>query len=149
MPWHFLNFRRSAITKINFRMALLGNIKLKQMNLKKCIVVSAVAMLVFMPIFVLAQLPTVKPPVVPGTTLTEVENILRRIAEFILVLGVIFALIYIVLGGIQWMRAGDDPTKITNAKTRMKQGVWGALIILAVGLILQTLAGVVTRVFFQ
>ena len=27
MPRHFLNFRRSAITKINFRMASLGNIK--------------------------------------------------------------------------------------------------------------------------
>jgi hypothetical protein len=27
MPRHFLNFRRSAITKINFRVASLGNIK--------------------------------------------------------------------------------------------------------------------------
>ena len=28
MPWHFLYFRRSAITKINFRVASLGNIKI-------------------------------------------------------------------------------------------------------------------------
>ena len=119
------------------------------MNLKKYIVVSAVAMLVLMPVFVLAQLPTVNPPVVPGTTLTEVENILRRVAQFILVLGVILALIYIVLGGVKWMRAGGDETKIKEAKTQIWSGVWGALVVIAVGLILQTLAGVVTRIFFQ
>ena len=28
MPRHFLNFRRSAITKINFRVASLGNINI-------------------------------------------------------------------------------------------------------------------------
>lgn len=119
------------------------------MNLKKYIVVSAVAMLVFMPVFVLAQLPTVNPPVVPGTTLTEVENILRRVAQFILILGVIAALIYIVLGGITWMRAGGDETKIKEAKTKIWSGVYGALVVIAVGLILQTLAGIVTRIFFQ
>ena len=116
---------------------------------KKYIVMSALAMLVLMPVFVLAQLPTVSPPVVPGTTLTEVENIIRRVAQFILVLGVIAALIYIVLGGIQWMRAGGTQTKIDEAKLQIWSGVWGALVVIAVGLILQTLAGVVTRVFFQ
>lgn len=117
--------------------------------MKKYLVISAVALLVLMPVFVLAQLPTVSPPVVPGTTLTEVENIIRRIAQFVLVIGVIAALIYIVLGGIEWMRAGGDDAKIKTAKTRIWSGVWGALVVIAVGLILQTLAGVVTRVFFQ
>src|SRR3989344_4558075 len=112
--------------------------------IKKYAAVSAIAMLVLLPVFVLAQLPTVSPPTVPGTTLTEVENIVRRVAQFILIIGVIAALIYIVLGGIAWMRAGDDETK-----TKIWSGVWGALVVIAVGLILQTLAGVVTRVFFQ
>ncbi|OHB16957.1 MAG: hypothetical protein A2913_00820 [Parcubacteria group bacterium RIFCSPLOWO2_01_FULL_40_65] len=117
--------------------------------IKKYAAVSAIAMLVLLPVFVLAQLPTVSPPTVPGTTLTEVENIVRRVAQFILIIGVIAALIYIVLGGIAWMRAGDDQTKIGEAKTKIWSGVWGALVVIAVGLILQTLAGVVTRVFFQ
>ena len=106
-------------------------------------------MFVLLPVVVLAQLPAQTVPIVPGTTLTEVENIIRRIAQFFLVIGVILAVIYIIYGGILWMNAGSDPEKIKNGTTRMKQGAWGALIILAVGLILQTLAGVVTRVFFN
>lgn len=117
--------------------------------MKKYLVFSAVAMLLFMPLIVLAQLPTVSPPIVPGTTLAEVENLLRRVAQFIIVLGVIFALIYIIIGGVSWMRAGGDPIKIKTAQDRIWSGVWGALIVIAVGLILQTLAGVVTRTFFQ
>lgn len=117
--------------------------------MKKYLAISGAAFLVLLPLIVLAQLPTVSPPIVPGTTLTEVENIIRRVAQFILVLGVIAALIYIVLGGIAWMRAGGDPIKITTAKTKIWSGVWGALVVIAIGLILQTLAGVVTRVFFQ
>ncbi len=117
--------------------------------MKKYLAISAVVFLALLPLIVLAQLPTVSPPVVPGTTLTEVESIIRRVAQFILVLGVIAALIYIVLGGIAWMRAGGDPTKITTAKTQIWSGVWGALVVIAIGLILQTLAGVVTRIFFQ
>ena len=118
-------------------------------KISRYLVITAIAMLVLMPVFVLAQLPTVSPPVVPGTTLTEVENILRRVAQFILILGVIAALIFIVLGGVKWMRAGGDETKIKEAKTQIWSGIWGALVVIAIGLILQTLAGVVTRVFFQ
>ena len=117
--------------------------------MKKYLVISAIAMILLLPILVLAQLPGPTVPTVPGTTLTEVENIIRRVAQFMLVIGVIIAIIFIIWGGIQWMRAGGDPTKITAAKTQVWSGVWGALVVIAVGLILQTLAGVVTRVFFQ
>ena len=102
-----------------------------------------------MPVLVLAQLPVPTVPTVPGTTLTEVETLIRRVAQFFMVIGVILALIYLIYGGILWMNAGSDAAKITNAKTRMSQGAWGAFIVLAVGLILFTLSGVVTRIFFQ
>ena len=111
--------------------------------------ISAIAMLVLMPVFVLAQLPTVSPHIVPGTDLAEIENILRRVAQFIIVFGIIVAVIFIILGGVKWMRAGGDQIKISEAKTQIWSGVWGSLVVLAVGLILQTLARVVTRVFFQ
>lgn len=118
-------------------------------KMKKYLLISAMAMVLLMPLLVWAQLPAPTVPIVPGTTLTEVENLIRRVAQFFLVIGVILAVIYIIYGGILWMNAGSDTTKIANATTRMKQGAWGALIVLAVGLILQTLAGVVTRIFFQ
>lgn len=111
--------------------------------------IPALAMLLLMPLFVWAQLPTPTVPTVPGTTLTEVENLIRRVAQFFLVIGVILAVIYIIWGGVKWMMAGGDDTKIKTAKTQIWSGVWGALVVIAVGLILQTLAGVVTRVFFQ
>ena len=117
--------------------------------MKKYLAVSAVATLLVLPLLVWAQLPTVSPPIVPGLTLAEAENLVRRVAQFIIVIGVIFAVIWIVLGGIAWMRAAGDETKVKAAKDRVWAGVWGALVVLAVGLILQTLAGVVTRVFFQ
>ncbi len=116
--------------------------------MKKAIPLVALLM-VLMPVVVLAQLPAPTVPTVSGTSLNEIEIIINRIAQFFLVIGIILAIAYIIYGGILWMNAGSDEEKIKNAKLRMKQGVWGALIILAVGLILQTLAGVVTRVFFQ
>lgn len=116
--------------------------------MKKYLAISALAMLLLLPVVVLAQLPVPTVPTVPGTTLAEVENLIRRVAQFFMVIGVVLALIYIIYGGIVWMNAGSDDTKVKNAKTRMRQGAYGAFVVLAVGLILQTLAGVVTRVFF-
>ena len=42
-----------------------------------------------------------------------------------------------------YMMAGDDTAKSGAAKTRIFNGIIGALVVLAVGLILQTLAAVV------
>jgi len=116
--------------------------------MKKYLAVSAVAFLVLLPLIVLAQLPIPTVPAVGGTSLPEIENLIRKVGQFLLVIGVIFGLIYIIVGGISWMRAGGEPVKIETAKTRIWSGVWGALVVIAVGLILQTLARVVTQTFF-
>lgn len=116
--------------------------------MKKILSITALAMVLLMPLLVLAQLPIPTVPTVPGTTLAEVETLIERVGRFLLAVGVIIALIYIIVGGIVWMRAGGDDTKIKEAKTRIWSGVWGALVVIAVGLILQTLAKVVTRTFF-
>lgn len=118
-------------------------------KMKKYLVISAAAFLVLLPLIVLAQLPVPTVPTVPGTTLNDIEKYINRVGQFLMVIGVALALIFLIYGGIVWMNAGSDETKIKNAKTRMKQGAWGALIILAVGLILQTLAKVVTQTFFN
>ncbi len=122
------------------------------MNLKKTkkiLAISAVAFLVLLPAVVLAQLPGPTVPTVAGTTLNEIEATIERVARFMLAIGVVLAIVFIIWGGVKWMMAGGDDTKIKTAKTQIWSGVWGALIIIAVGLILQTLARVVTRVFFQ
>ncbi len=116
--------------------------------MKKYITISALSLLVLMPVVVLAQLPTATIPTAPGVNLAEIQNIIAKVAQFLVIAGVVLALIFIIWGGIMWMSAGSDETGIKNAKTRMWQGVVGALIVLAVGVILNTLAGLVTRTFF-
>ena len=58
---------------------------------------------------------------------------------------VIVAVIFIVYGGIRWIASPGDPAA---AKSIIKNGIIGALIILGVGVLLQTLQGLISRTFF-
>ena len=109
----------------------------------------AVAM-ALMPVLVLAQLPpagALPTPTSPYAgnpiTLTDVQDIIESVATFLIVISVIVAVIFIVWGGMMYMMAGDDASKSGAAKTRIVNGIIGALVVLAVGLILQTLASLV------
>ena len=91
----------------------------------------------------LADLPAGKP-----ITITEVDILIGRVAQFMVVVSVLIAVIMIVWSGITYMYAGSDTTKITEAQTRLKNSMIGAAIVLGVGVIIQTIAGIVTRDFF-
>src|SRR3989338_2163447 len=97
-----------------------------------------------MPVLVLAQLPTPTSPY-PGqpVTLQDVRDLIETVARFLILISVIIAVIFIVWGGMMYMMAGDDVDKSGAAKTRIVNGIIGALVVLAVGLILQTLASLV------
>ncbi len=92
---------------------------------------------------IIAQLPPGKP-----ITFDELDYLIQRIAQFVLVTSVILAVIFIVRAGVTWMYAGADATKLTEAKAQLKSGIIGALIVLGVGVIINTLAALVTREFF-
>ncbi len=111
--------------------------------------VGMMVMALLMPVLVLALVgPT---PPVGGTpvTLSEIEARIRQIAQFIIIVSVILAVIFIIWGGIAYMTAGGDETRAGAAKTRIWNGVIGAAVVLAVGVILQTLAALITRSFFS
>ena len=91
----------------------------------------------------LADLPPGQP-----ITFNEIDYLIERIADFMIVAGVLLAVIYIIWGGITYMAAGADTTKITEAQTRIKNGIIGAAVVLGVGVIINTIAGIVTRDFF-
>lgn len=91
----------------------------------------------------LADLPAGRP-----ITLPEVDSLIGQIAEFLLVVSVLIAVIMIVWSGITYMSAGADATKVAAAQTRLKNAVIGAAVVLGVGVIIQTIAGIVTRDFF-
>lgn len=105
---------------------------------------------ILMPLVVWGQLPQPTPPI-GGTeiTLQEVEDIINRIANWLIAISLVVAVIVIIIGGIRWMTARDNEEALKSAKGWVKNGIIGALIVLAVGVILKTLGVIVTRSFFQ
>jgi len=102
-----------------------------------------------LPMAALAQLDTPESPLEGvGLSLEIITGIINRIAQFMLTVGVVVAVIFIIWGGVKWMMAGDDPKKVDSAKARIKNGIIGAAIILGVGLILATISKVVGGEFF-
>ncbi len=92
-------------------------------------------------------------PTVPisgyGITLAEIEDRITQIARFLIIIGVVLAIIFIIWGGITYMFAGGEETKTGAAKARITNGIIGAAVVLGVGVILQTLAGLIARTFFN
>ena len=102
-----------------------------------------------MPVLVFALTGPTQPLPGQGVTLSEIEARIKQIAQFVIIVSVILAVIFIIWGGITYMTAGGDETKAGAAKTRIWNGVIGAAVVLAVGVILQTLAALITRSFFS
>ena len=105
---------------------------------------------VLAPVLVLAgALPTPTPPTTgQAITLIEIENLIRRIAQFLIIVSVIIAVIFIIWGGVMYMAARGDEGRVGTARSTIWNGIIGAVIVLGVGVILQTLAGLITRSFF-
>lgn len=94
----------------------------------------------------LAVLPNANLPVTGSpVTLSEVQDRIQQAAQFLIVISMVIAVIMIVYGGIRYMTSSDPK----EAKTIIWNGIIGAAIVLAVGVILQTVAGLVTRSFFS
>lgn len=98
----------------------------------------------------LAQIviPTTPVPGQQGFTLAELGSLIAIFGSFLQSAGAVLALIAIVAAGIKYMMAGSSPESIGKARTWFKNGLIGALIILGSGVILNTIANVVSREFF-
>ena len=112
--------------------------------------ISMVALVLLMPVLVFAALPNPDVPLQGGAvTLAEIQDRITQIARFLILVGVVLAVIFIIWGGIAYMFAGGAEEKTTAAKERIKNGIIGAAVVLAVGVILQTVAGLIARSFFN
>ena len=118
--------------------------------LKKGIPGIVIAMVLLMPVLVLAA--TLPVPTSPTTgnpvTLNELELRITQIAQFLIIVSVIIAVIFIIWGGVLYMAARGNEDQAKAAKTTIFNGIIGALVVLGVGVILQTLAGLIARTFF-
>lgn len=92
-----------------------------------------------LPLLALAQTSPYNVPQGQTITLTSIMNAIVSIANFMIYVGVAVAVIFIIWGGISYMMAGGDDTKIETAKKRIITGIIGAAIIVGVGAIIRTL----------
>lgn len=104
-----------------------------------------VATLLTVPLVSFAQ---INLPTGTALTLDELEDLIIGIANFLLAISIAVAVIFIVWGGIRFVSAQNDPNKVKAARSTIINGLIGALIILGFGVLLNTLAGVVSRAFF-
>ena len=122
---------------------------MKKLNMLLYVMVLSVLLLAPLVSFA-AVLPNPTPPIGGDPLrLSEVENIINQIARFLIAVALVIAVIFIIIGGIRWMSAGADEEAAGNAKKMIWNGVLGAAVVLAVGVILSTLSEVIARTFFS
>jgi hypothetical protein len=73
-------------------------------------------------------------------TLSSFLALVITIAEFIVIASITIGVIIVVWAGILYITAGDDLARAGEAKSRAIRTVISLLIVLSVGLIIQTLA---------
>ncbi len=105
--------------------------------------------LLTLPLMTLALPQPTNPIPGTGTSLVELEVIIKRIATFLIVISIVVAVGAIVWGSVLLMTAGGSEDRSTSGKGFIKNGIIGALVVFLIGVILQTISGVVARTFFN
>lgn len=82
-------------------------------------------------------------------TATRLAEVIKFTANFLISLGVVGAIISIVASGILYFTSGFNSKSVDKAKELFKNALLGTLIILAVGVIINTLSVLVTLDFFK
>jgi hypothetical protein len=90
-------------------------------------------------------------PIVPSSvpiTMDRFEVLARRIASFLIMISIVLSVIFLTFGGISYMVAGADESRVASAKLRIWHAIGGTAVVLGVGLILQTLSSILNQTFF-
>src|SRR5258706_10855707 len=66
----------------------------------------------------------------PHGNLNYLEILLQRTLTIFLFAGVCFILIYIVIGGIQWIQSSGDKAKLTAARQKVTWAIIGFIVLL-------------------
>lgn len=118
-------------------------------TLKKVAKIAVPIALVAMPLLTLAALPNPTTPVSGNAlTLTEIQNIINTIATFLIVVSIVIAVIAIIWGAVVLITAGGSEERTKAGKSYIYKGIIGAAVVFAIGVILQTVSGLIARTFF-
>ena len=80
--------------------------------------------------------------------LIPAENIIGILANFIIGLAGTVMITFVVISGIMMMTAGENPEKFKKARQMLVNTIWGSLVIMGAGVILNTVYAVITGEFF-
>ncbi len=98
-----------------------------------------------LPVAVLAA-PSVSVPVQGNAiTLQNIETLVQDVVNFFITIASVAMVAAFVYAGFLWITAGDNEGQVTKAKTMLRNALWGSLIILGVGVILNTIANFATN----
>mgnify|MGYP001616102221 FL=1 len=81
-------------------------------------------------------------------SLIPAENIIGILANFIIGLAGTVMITFVVISGIMMMTAGENPEKFKKARQMLVNTIWGSLVIMGAGVILNTVYAVITGEFF-
>ncbi len=87
-------------------------------------------------------------PLSEPVSLSEVGYLINIIGNFFIIIAPLLFVISIVLSGIWYMKAGADSGALARAKSWLGYSIVGGLIIFGVGVIINTVAGLISRQFF-
>lgn len=83
--------------------------------------------------------PALKPFVGTGEGLTIIDYFLSSFISLLLIVGVIVALFFFIIGAIQWMTAGGDKEKIGSARGKIISALIGLIVLFAVFVIIKVI----------
>ena len=74
-----------------------------------------------------------------AVTIDDINSLIQTFSDFIIVMSGILMVLFIVVSGIMTMTAGSDSGAFKNGLLRLKHAIIGAAVILATGVILNTI----------
>ena len=73
-----------------------------------------------------------------GLDIAGIKKLLSTVVDWLVIIGVVIAAIFIVTGGLKYMFAGGESEKADKAKTQLLNCIIGLAIVLGVYLIINT-----------
>lgn len=83
-----------------------------------------------------------------GLSLAEIKTLIITIANWLMILGVIVAVLFLAWGSIRWITARGDTNSLKTAQAIIRNGIIGLIVLFGIGVILRTAAGLISRTFF-
>jgi len=117
--------------------------------LKKTQILFLLSLIAFSPCLVLAtngeSTDGPSPYPTEAWSLQDIVDLVGTLRDFVLVVGIILVVIFLVWSGITFLGAQGNPEKIQQAKTRFIWTLVGAAVILATFAILATIKGFIAQ----